>query len=148
MSYRSIYLASALLLSASAAFGQDTESARTIPSRLDCSPLSSDMKKNGSFTAPITIAYSKGALSAERPLISGTGTETFKGGIDPLGRIEMIGKYENRQAWLYKFKGQLSDKQPTILKGRVDITAGAAGHRDCTITFLAKPEDLMAAFSH
>jgi hypothetical protein len=96
----------------------------------------------------MTIAFSKGALTADRPLISGKGTEKFEGGIDPLGRIEMTGKYENRHAWIYRFKGQLSDKQPTILKGRVDITAGAAGHRDCTITFLGRSEDVMAAFSY
>jgi hypothetical protein len=148
MFYQPICLVSALLFSASAALGQDSEHAPTIPSRLDCGALSSSPTKNVSFTAPMTIAFSRGALTAERPLISGTGTENFKGRIDPLGRIEMTGKYEDKQAWTYKLKGQLSDKQPTILKGRVDITAGAAGHRDCTITFLPKPEDLMAAFSY
>jgi hypothetical protein len=141
-------LTAILLTTAATASGQTSESVRTIPSRLDCNALSSNPAKNGSFTAPMAIAFSKGALTAERPLISGTGKEKFDGQIDPLGRIEMTGKYEDRQAWIYKFKGQLSDKQPTILKGRVDITAGAAGHRDCTITFLAKPEDVMAAFSY
>jgi hypothetical protein len=147
MYYQSLFL-TALLLSAPVAFAQTPENARTIPSRLDCGALTSSPTKNGPFTAPMTIAFLKGALTANRPLISGNGTEKFDGGIDPLGRIEMTGKYEDRQSWVYKLKGQLSDKHVTVLKGRVDITAGAQGHRDCTLTFLVSPEDAMAAFSN
>jgi hypothetical protein len=137
-----------LAMFAPAAFAQSADqSARIIPSRLDCSALSSSPEKNGPFTAPLMISFAKGTLTADRPLISGAGKEKFEGRIDPLGRIEMTGRYDDRQAWAYKLKGQLSDTKLTVLKGDLEVTAGAIGHRSCTITFLLKPPETMAAFS-
>ena len=144
---RSFALTALLMLaSASPSFGQNDQG-KNVQTRLDCGPLTSSPNRNGPFTAPLTIAVLRGSLSAERPLISGDGKETFTGRIDPLGRIELIGKYEGRQSWIYRFRGQLNDQKPTVLKGGVEVTAGAAGARNCLITFIDKPADLMAAFS-
>jgi hypothetical protein len=139
-------LCSAMFASTSLAQSADRDT-RAIPARLDCGALSSSPQKNGPLTAPMTISFAKGSLTAERPLISSPGKEKFEGRIDPLGRIEITGKYEDRQAWVYKLRGQLSDSKPTILKGDLEVIAGAVGHRSCTITFLPKPQEIMPAFS-
>jgi hypothetical protein len=138
----SIFATSAITSAASA-----QDQARTIQARLDCSALTANPAKAKAFISPITVYYAKGILTAERALVSGDGVEKFEGRIDPLGRIEMSGSYADRRAWVYQFRGQLSDTKPTILKGRLEITTGTPGHRDCILTFLEKPNSLMATFS-
>ncbi|WP_024576209.1 MULTISPECIES: hypothetical protein [unclassified Afipia] len=119
----------------------------TLPARLDCSALTANPTKAKPFTSPITLSYTKGVLTGERALMSGDGVERFEGRIDPLGRIELNGSYADRRAWTYQLRGQLSDTKPTVLRGRLQVTTGTPGHRDCTLTFLEKPNSLMATFS-
>jgi hypothetical protein len=118
-----------------------------ISARLDCSALTANPDKAKAFTSPMVITTLNGTLRGERKLMSGDGIEKFEGRIDPLGRIEMTGGYSDRRAWTYRLRGQLSDTKPTVLKGRLEVTTGTPGHRDCTLTFTESPADLMAAFS-
>lgn len=124
-----------------------TNETRSISARLDCSALTANPAKAKPFTSPLTLYFAKGILNAERALMSGDGVEKFDGRIDPLGRIELNGSYADRRAWSYQLRGQLSDTKPTVLKGRLEVTTGTPGHRDCTLTFLEKPASLMATFS-
>ncbi len=118
-----------------------------IPARLECSALIPKRSNDSAFVSQIVVSYSGRELSAERPRIVGSGVERFTGTIDPLGRIEMTAKYEDKQSWIYRLKGRLEEKAPTVLKGDVQIITGAIGRRNCSITFLPKPDELMAAFS-
>lgn len=130
------------------AIAQTGQGARTIPARLDCGALSPSSKTGGSFTAPLTFTLDKGALTAEREPISVPGKEDYRGTVDPLGRIKLSGSYSGRGAWQYRFVGQLSDKKSTVLVGELEVTNGAVGKRDCTITLLPKPDELLALFSY
>ncbi len=75
----------------------------------------------------------QGSLTGERALISLPGKESFHGAIDPIGRIKLSGEYNDRGAWTYKFAGQLSDKQPTVLDGDLEVTNGLVGRRHCVL---------------
>jgi hypothetical protein len=137
-----------LLLSALPAFAQSSDAdTRTIPAELRCGALSSRPHQRGPFVAQINLSFAKGSLTGERTLISFPGKESFHGAIDPIGRIKLSGEYNDRGAWTYKFIGQLSDKQPTVLDGGLEVMNGSVGHRHCTLALLPKPSELMELFS-
>lgn len=46
----------------------------------------------------------------------------YRGTVDALGRIRLVGIHEGQNAWELHFSGQLSDKVPTVLKGHLKIT--------------------------
>ena len=93
--------------------------------------------------------YKNGNLGYERALNPQPGIERVDGKIDALGRISLSGKggYADRSSeWMMTFSGRLSDITPTVLKGELRVLAGMQGRRDCTITFLPPPAELMKVF--
>jgi hypothetical protein len=144
--FQTVFAACFIAISSIPASAQSSGQDRAIPGRLDCSELRPG--KAGAFTSPLNFTYERGILKAQRKLISAPGAEDYSGTIDALGRIKVSGIHdESGRAWALKFGGQLSDSKPTILNGSLDVTSGAVGHRDCKITFLDKPADLLQAFS-
>lgn len=141
-------LPAALALFVSCAQAQEPDDAsRTIPAELRCGPLSSRPHQRGPFVAQINLSFANGSLFGERALVSFPGKETFHGTVDPIGRIKLSGDYSEHGGWTYRFVGQLSAKQPTILEGGLEVTNGLAGRRHCTLALLPKPSELMELFS-
>jgi hypothetical protein len=142
-----LFIAASLFQTGLAFAQSPDENTRTIPAELRCGALSSRPNERGPFVAQINLSFAKGSLTGERTLISFPGKERFHGTIDPIGRIKLSGEYSDRGAWTYKFVGQLSDKQPTVLDGRLEVTNGLVGRRHCVLAFLPKPSELMELFS-
>lgn len=141
-------LVAASLFQTSLALAQSSDdNTRTIPAELRCGALSSRPHERGPFVGQINLSFAKGVLTGERTVTSFPGKESFHGTIDPIGRIKLSGDYSDRGAWSYKFVGQLSDKQPTVLDGGLEVTDGMVGHRHCTLALLPKPSELMELFS-
>jgi hypothetical protein len=121
-----------------------------IPTALICGPFSGNPPRTPAFADKFTLEFSNGAFSGVRPARRQKGSETYKGSIDPSGKIKIsgVGHFEDRSSqWASEFAGQFQEKAPTILQGTVRLTGVSAGARKCSIGFLLPAADLKKAFS-
>jgi hypothetical protein len=121
-----------------------------IPTALICGPFSGNPPRTPAFADKFTLEFSNGVFSGVRPARARKGSETFKGSVDPSGRIKIsgVGHYEDRSSeWASEFAGQVQEKAPTILQGTVRVKGLAAGVNKCSIGFLLPAADLKKAFS-
>jgi hypothetical protein len=121
-----------------------------IPTALICGPFSGNPPRTPAFADKFTLEFSNGAFSGVRPALRKKGSETYKGSIDPSGKIKIsgVGHFEDRSSqWTSEFAGQFQEKAPTILQGAVRLTGVSAGARKCSIGFLLPPADLAKALS-
>ncbi len=117
---------------------------KTIPARLDCKAVATGSKP-GAFTDRISFVYSKGILKASR-----VGRDAFVGTIDPLGKIDLIGKWKfdnDSSAWEYSFSGQLVRDGATMLRGGLKVVGSPTEERRCTILFELPGSELLKRFS-
>jgi hypothetical protein len=117
---------------------------KTIPARLDCKAIATGSKP-GAFTDKISFVYSKGILKASRG-----GRDTFRGTIDPLGKIDLDGKWKfdnDSSEWEYSFSGQLVRDGATMLRGGLKLIGSPVGERRCTILFELPGSELLKRFS-
>jgi hypothetical protein len=127
-----------------------TASPLKIPTALICGPFSGNPPRTPAFADKFTLDFSNGVFSGVRPARVRKGSETFKGNIDPSGKIKIsgVGHYEDRSSeWTSEFAGQVQEKAPTILQGTVRVKGAAAGVNKCSIGFLLPAADLKKAFS-
>jgi hypothetical protein len=144
----SFFLVSACLL-AEYSFAQTVASLK-IPTALICGPFTGNPPRTPAFADKFTLEFSNGAFSGVRPALRKKGSETYKGSIDPSGKIKIsgVGHFEDRSSqWTSEFAGQLQEKAPTVLQGTVRLKAPATGTNKCTIGFLLPPADLAKALS-
>jgi hypothetical protein len=121
-----------------------------IPTALICGPFSGNPPRTPAFADKFTLDFSNGIFSGVRPAKVRKGSETFKGSIDPSGKIKIsgVGHYDDRSSeWTSEFIGQVQEKAPTILQGTVRVKGLAAGVNKCSIGFLLPAADLKKAFS-
>jgi len=102
------------------------------------------------FADKFTLEFSKGALTGDRATRVQKGKETYKGSVDPAGKIKITGsgRFEDRsREWSSEFAGKLQDKKPTILNGSMRVKDAKAGPyvNKCSIAFLLPPADLAKA---
>jgi hypothetical protein len=118
-----------------------------IPTALICGPFSG---QTPAFADKFTLDFSNGTLTGVRPAKVQKGSETYKGSIDPSGKIKIsgVGHYEDRSSvWTSEYAGQLQEKGPTVLQGSMRIKGAVTHVHKCTVGFLMPPADLMKAFS-
>jgi hypothetical protein len=136
-------------LTAEYSFAQ-TASPLKIPTALICGPFSGNPPRTPAFADKFALDFLNGAFSGVRPTRVQKGSETYKGSIDPAGKIKIsgVGHYEDRSSeWTSEYAGQLQEKAPTVLQGSMRIKGAAARVHKCTIGFLLPPADLMKALS-
>jgi hypothetical protein len=121
-----------------------------IPAALICGPFSGTPPRTPAFADKFTLNFSNGALSGVRPTRVRKGSETYKGSVDPSGKIKIsgVGHFDDRSSeWTSEYAGQLQEKAPTVLQGSMRIKGVGAGAHKCTVGFLMAPADLLKAFS-
>jgi hypothetical protein len=144
-----------LLLLVSACVTADYSLAQTansvkIPTALICGPFSGNPPRTPSLADKFTFNFSNGAFTGVRPTRVQKGIETYKGSIDPLGKIKIsgVGHYDDHSSvWTSEYAGQLQEKAPTILQGNMRIKSATGGVYKCTLGFLLPPADLAKVFS-
>ena len=125
----------------------ETLTPQKIPVALTCWVLSEDKDKKRipTFADKFAVDFSNGALSGERPTRVQKGRETYKGSVEPAGKIKLSGKghYDDRSSdWTSEYAGQLQEKGPTNLFGTMRVGGKTPAVHKCAITFLAAPLDL------
>lgn len=126
-----------------------TASPLKIPTALICGPFTGNPPQTPTFADKFTLDFSNGAFSGVRPTRLQKGSETYKGSIDPEGKIKIsgIGHFDDRSSqWASEYTGQVQDKAPTILLGSMRIKTPTAVVRKCSIGFLLPAADLKKAF--
>ena len=116
-----------------------------IPSRLECSPLSTDAKSTR-FGAALPLIFANGTFKGERTTAKYPGKEYFYGILDQNEVINITGRgaYESgSDSWRSAFSGSLKHGDVTVLRGFLE-TKRKMGRRDCSITFLMPTEQLIA----
>ena len=127
-----------------------TASPLKIPTALICGPFSGNPPRTPAFADKFALDFSNGVFSGVRPARVQKGSETYKGSIDPAGKIKIsgVGHYEDHSSeWISKYAGQLQEKAPTVLQGTMRIKGAAPRTHKCTVGFLLPPADLTKILS-
>jgi hypothetical protein len=127
-----------------------TASPPKISAALICGPFSGNPPQTPAFADKIAFDFSNDALTGVRQTRVQKGSETYKGNVDPSGKIKIsgAGQFENRSSqWSSEYLGQLQEKRPTVLQGTLRVKGALAGIHRCMITFLLAPADLKKALS-
>jgi hypothetical protein len=136
----SLTVAIALL---SADVAANAQSPQHIAGKLICTAHSGNPSGLRAFQGDMVFELSDGHFAATRKLANGPGEETFTGTATSMGDILVtgVGGGRNGSTWNYEFHGTRDDKSDTKIKGRMTLTNGLVGYRDCSIVFF-KPRSL------
>jgi hypothetical protein len=121
-----------------------------IPTALICGPFTGNPPRTPAFADKFTLDFSNGAFSGVRPARIQKGSETYKGSIDPMGKIKIsgVGHFDDRSSqWTSEYAGQVQEKAPTVLQGTMRVKTPTAVVHKCSIGFLLPAADLKKAFS-
>jgi hypothetical protein len=128
----------------------ETAAPQKIPMAVACWQVSKEGKRVPTFADKFSLNFLNGTLTGVRPTRVKKGSESYKGSVDPEGKIKVSGRghFDDRTyEWTSEYAGQLQEKGPTNLQGTLRFSGSAPAVHKCAIAFLLPPADLAKILS-